>query len=183
MLWRAGCADQPFPASNSWAGGSLMCGVTSSAVGSRAGSASWAQTAHPLWGALHFITCDFARKFCAGGERNASKNWRLQFGVALECIGCPLHALAILGFAGSKLFKKKEISMRSDLVFRALSHVSNRYQLCQLASKATRKLHKPNTRLQDTTNEVLNRFQQANPEGDAAEETQALEPVERRRAA
>jgi len=73
--------------------------------------------------------------------------------------------------------------MRSDLVFRALSHVSNRYQLCQLASKATRKLHKPNTRLQDTTNEVLNRFQQANPEGDAAEETQALEPVERRRAA
>ncbi len=45
--------------------------------------------------------------------------------------------------------------MRSDLVFGALSHVSNRYQLCQLASKATRKLHKPNTRLQDTTNEVL----------------------------
>ena len=49
--------------------------------------------------------------------------------------------------------------MRSDLVFGALSHVSNRYQLCQLASKATRKLHKPNTRLQDTTNEVLGRFQ------------------------
>ncbi|MGA8669820.1 MAG: DNA-directed RNA polymerase subunit omega, partial [Terracidiphilus sp.] len=37
--------------------------------------------------------------------------------------------------------------MRSDLVFGALSHVSNRYQLCQLASKATRKLHKPSTRL------------------------------------
>jgi hypothetical protein len=53
--------------------------------------------------------------------------------------------------------------MRSDLVFGALSHVSNRYQLCQLASKATRKLHKPNTRLQDTTNEVLCRFQTANP--------------------
>ena len=48
--------------------------------------------------------------------------------------------------------------MRSDLVFGALSHVSNRYQLCQLASKATRMLHKPNTRLQDTTNEVLVRF-------------------------
>ncbi|MGO9336119.1 MAG: DNA-directed RNA polymerase subunit omega [Terracidiphilus sp.] len=73
--------------------------------------------------------------------------------------------------------------MRSDLVFRALSHVSNRYQLCQLASKATRKLHKPSTRLQDTTNEVLSRFQQANPEADGAEETPALEPVERRRAA
>ena len=36
--------------------------------------------------------------------------------------------------------------MRSDLIFGALAHVTNRYQLCQLASKATRKLHKPNTR-------------------------------------
>ena len=53
--------------------------------------------------------------------------------------------------------------MRSDLVFGALSHVSNRYQLCQLASKATRMLHKPNTRLQDTTNEVLGRFHTTNP--------------------
>ena len=42
--------------------------------------------------------------------------------------------------------------MRSDLIFGALTHVNNRYQLCQLAAKATRKLHKPNTRLQDTTN-------------------------------
>ncbi len=53
--------------------------------------------------------------------------------------------------------------MRSNLVFGALSHVSNRYSLCQLASKATRKLHKPNTRLQDTTNEVLARFHGTNP--------------------
>ena len=53
--------------------------------------------------------------------------------------------------------------MRSDLVFGALSHVSNRYQLCQLASKATRKLHKPNTRLQDTTNEVLVPFPRHQP--------------------
>ena len=44
--------------------------------------------------------------------------------------------------------------MRSDLIFGALTHVTNRYELCQLASKATRKLHKPNTRLQDTTNLV-----------------------------
>jgi hypothetical protein len=82
----------------------------------------------------------------------------------------------------SKLLKK-EIIMRSDLVFRALSHVSNRYQLCQLASKATRKLHKPNTRLQDTTNDVLNRFQVTNPEAEAADEAQTARPVERRRAA
>jgi hypothetical protein len=73
--------------------------------------------------------------------------------------------------------------MRSDLVFGALSHVSNRYQLCQLASKATRKLHKPNTRLQDTTNEVLGRFQATNPGAAAAVDTRTAEPQERRRAA
>lgn len=73
--------------------------------------------------------------------------------------------------------------MRSDLVFKALSHVNNRYQLCQLASKATRKLHKPNTRLQDTTNEVLCRFEIANPGGQAPAEAPAAQPVERRRAA
>ena len=63
--------------------------------------------------------------------------------------------------------------MRSDLIFGALAHLENRYQLCQLASKATRKLHKPNTRLQDTTNEVLTRFHHNNP---AAETTQ-MEPA------
>jgi len=73
--------------------------------------------------------------------------------------------------------------MRSDLVFRALSQVNNRYQLCQLASKATRKLHKPNTRLQDTTNEVLCRFETTNPEAQASEEAPPVQQVERRRAA
>jgi hypothetical protein len=53
--------------------------------------------------------------------------------------------------------------MRSDLIFGALAHVKNRYQLCQLASKATRKLHKPNTRLQDTANEVFVRFHTESP--------------------
>ncbi|MGD0910371.1 MAG: DNA-directed RNA polymerase subunit omega [Terracidiphilus sp.] len=73
--------------------------------------------------------------------------------------------------------------MRSDLVFGALSHVSNRYQLCQLASKATRKLHKPNTRLQDTTNEVLDRFHNTNPGSIVPQVSQVSQPVERRRAA
>lgn len=72
--------------------------------------------------------------------------------------------------------------MRSDLVFGALSQVSNRYQLCQLASKATRKLHKPNTRLQDTTNEVLVKFHTTNP-GMALPAAHIAQPVERRRAA
>jgi hypothetical protein len=73
--------------------------------------------------------------------------------------------------------------MRSDLIFGALSHVSNRYQLCQLASKATRKLHKPNTRLQDTANEVFARFQTTNPGSTASFEAAADLPVETRRAA
>lgn len=72
--------------------------------------------------------------------------------------------------------------MRSQLIFGALTHVKNRYELCQLASKASRKLHKPTTRLQDTMNEVLVRFRQASPQG---EEHPVVEHVRRqeRRAA
>ncbi len=74
--------------------------------------------------------------------------------------------------------------MRSDLIFGALTHVNNRYQLCQLASKATRKLHKPNTRLQDTTNDVLERFKDTVPMGDldAASEGEEILATERRAA-
>jgi hypothetical protein len=72
--------------------------------------------------------------------------------------------------------------MRSDLVFGALTHVKNRYELCQLASKATRKLHKPNTRLQDTTNEVLDRFKDSVPMGDVETPVQKVELQERRAA-
>src|SRR5271157_1775384 len=53
---------------------------------------------------------------------------------------------------------KENLMMRSELVFEAVTTLRNRYTLCQLASKATRKFHKPNTRIQDTTNEVLNRI-------------------------
>ena len=73
--------------------------------------------------------------------------------------------------------------MRSDLVFGALSQVANRYQLCQLASKATRKLHKPNTRLQDTANEVFARFHTTNPGSLAPFEAAPAQAVETRRAA
>jgi len=72
--------------------------------------------------------------------------------------------------------------MRSDLIFGALAHVKNRYQLCQLASKATRKLHKPNTRLQDTTNEVLLRFRESNPAA-SADLADHSTPAQNRRAA
>lgn len=73
--------------------------------------------------------------------------------------------------------------MRSDLIYGALTHISNRYQLCQLASKATRKLHKPNTRLQDTTNEVLVRFQRSSPVGPSDEMKVASELVSQQRRA
>ncbi len=58
------------------------------------------------------------------------------------------------------------MEMRSDLIHEALRTVSNRYTLCQLASKATRKFHKPNTRIQDTMNEILEKFGEAS--GDAS---------------
>jgi hypothetical protein len=73
--------------------------------------------------------------------------------------------------------------MRSDLIFGALTHVTNRYELCQLASKATRKLHKPNTRLQDTTNEVLDRFREIVPMNVASEPATRGTALEERRAA
>ena len=73
--------------------------------------------------------------------------------------------------------------MRSDLIYGALTHISNRYQLCQLASKATRKLHKPNTRLQDTTNEVLVRFHEASPMGMTGDVKVASEQVSQQRRA
>ena len=53
--------------------------------------------------------------------------------------------------------------MRSDLVFGALAHISNRYHLCRLISKGTRKLHVPKARLQETTNDVLVRLRQSRP--------------------
>jgi hypothetical protein len=97
---------------------------------------------------------------------------------------CWLPAAPVAPSSSSRAGISKELLvMRSDLVFGALSHVSNRYQLCQLASKATRMLHKPNTRLQDTTNEVLVRFRSTNPGSLSAPASPAVEPVQHRRAA
>ena len=53
--------------------------------------------------------------------------------------------------------------MRSELVFGAMTYVSNRFLLTRVAAKATRKLHRPNTRIEDTANEVFERFRHANP--------------------
>jgi hypothetical protein len=61
--------------------------------------------------------------------------------------------------------------MRSNLVFEAVHTLRNRYMLCQLASKATRRFHRPATRIQDTTNEILNKI--ASSDRDSV----VLEPV------
>jgi hypothetical protein len=53
--------------------------------------------------------------------------------------------------------------MRSELVFGAMTHVSNRFLLMRVASKATRKFHRPTTRIQDTANDVFERFTQVTP--------------------
>ena len=73
--------------------------------------------------------------------------------------------------------------MRSDLIYDSLRPVNNRYLLCQLVSKATRKFHKPNTRIQDTINDVLVRVGKAE-EADAVIEIPAegLDEQERRAA-
>ena len=56
--------------------------------------------------------------------------------------------------------------MRSDLVFGALANVPNRFLLTKLAAQATRRLHRPNSRIQETANEVFVRFRRANPIAD-----------------
>jgi len=56
--------------------------------------------------------------------------------------------------------------MRADLAFMALAHESNRYLLTQLIAKATCKLHRPNIRLEDTMNDVFERFGCSKPGAD-----------------
>jgi hypothetical protein len=70
--------------------------------------------------------------------------------------------------------------MRSELVFKALVSEPNRYRLVRLLANGTRKMHRPNTRLQDTTNEVMERFHSSGPRV----EVHRVEPAqEERRAA
>jgi hypothetical protein len=57
----------------------------------------------------------------------------------------------------------QEDTMRSELIFGATTYVSNRFLLTILAAKTTRKLHRPHTRIEDTANEVFERFTRSNP--------------------
>lgn len=73
--------------------------------------------------------------------------------------------------------------MRSDLIYEALDTVNNRYLLCQLVSKATRKFHKPNTRIQETMNDVLVRVGGAGQAEEVLAEPAAVVAETERRAA
>lgn len=73
--------------------------------------------------------------------------------------------------------------MRSDLIYEALDTVNNRYLLCQLVSKATRKFHKPNTRIQETMNDVLVRVGGAGQAEEVIVEPAAVVAEPERRAA
>jgi hypothetical protein len=64
--------------------------------------------------------------------------------------------------------------MRSELVFGAMENVPNRFLLAKLAAKATRKFHRPHTRVEETVNEVLVRFNCACP----IQETQNIAKVQ-----
>ena len=69
--------------------------------------------------------------------------------------------LEIRSEVGSGQESGKAAEKRNGLVFEALHTLQNRYMLCQLASKATRKFHRPNTRIQETMNQVLDRIASA----------------------
>lgn len=45
--------------------------------------------------------------------------------------------------------------MRSEQVHLALNRVPNRFTLCQLTAKATKRLHVPQTRTEETINRAL----------------------------
>ena len=53
--------------------------------------------------------------------------------------------------------------MRSELVFAAQFTLPNRYVLCRVLSTATRKFHRPRTRIEDTTDDVLRHIAASEP--------------------
>jgi hypothetical protein len=71
--------------------------------------------------------------------------------------------------------------MRAELTFMALACESNRFLLCRLAAEATRKLHRPNTRVENTMNDAFAQLAGCRPR--VAPEILEPASVEQRRAA
>ena len=72
--------------------------------------------------------------------------------------------------------------IRNLLVFDALQTMPNRYMLCQLAFQATRKFHKPSTRIQETTNQVLERIASPEHRQEVATEPETVASAQQRAA-
>ncbi len=72
--------------------------------------------------------------------------------------------------------------MRSQMVFEALHTLRNRYMLCQIASKATRKFHRPATRIQETMNNVLDKISGAAEREEILREPEVVAEQQRRAA-
>jgi hypothetical protein len=66
--------------------------------------------------------------------------------------------------------------MRSDLIFGAMAHVSNRYLLSKLAAMAVREMHKPGIRVEETIDHVFMHFSLANPMAKEQKEPPAAVP-------
>jgi len=60
--------------------------------------------------------------------------------------------------------------MHSDNIVKTLDTGQNRFELCHQVFKAIRKLHKPNSRIQDTATDALNRL------AGAAQREASIEP-------
>jgi hypothetical protein len=58
--------------------------------------------------------------------------------------------------------------MRAELTFKALAREPNRFLLCLVVATATRKLHRPNTRVQETMNDAFVRLSVPRPTAAAA---------------
>jgi|SRR5271157_5876496 len=52
--------------------------------------------------------------------------------------------------------------VRSEMVFKAKHTLPNRYMLCRVLATATRKFHKPATRIEETTDAMLRRIASSN---------------------
>jgi hypothetical protein len=57
----------------------------------------------------------------------------------------------------------QEETMRAELTVKTLARESNRFLLCRVAAKATRKLHRPKTRVQETMNDAFERLGSSSP--------------------
>ena len=92
-----------------------------------------------LCGKLNSFTLGFASKIVALFERASRDVLTAELNNAGSCKITPIVRPGSLDIPSYAIRRKK---MRSDLVFEAVHTLRNRYMLCQLASKATRKFHR-----------------------------------------